>query len=91
MGGDQERESWYANRDQWQAITNDREIPARRPQREFPNPIPVRVRLIWERDGAEFIDTTALGWARQLVRVQVHDRRSRSAVAWVHAEHVQRR
>ena len=91
MGGDQERESWFANRTHWQAITNEREVPPRRLQRELPAPIPVRVRLVWARDGVEFVDTVALGWAGQLVRVQVHDRRSRAAAARVHFEHVQRR
>ena len=51
----------------------------------------MRVRLIWQRDGIEFVDTIALGWAGQLVRVEIHDRRSRAAAAGAHVEHVQRR
>lgn len=83
--------TWYANREHWQALTNAREVPERRLQHELAAPIPVRVRLIWQRDGVEFLDTLAVGWAGQLVHVQLRDVRSRAAFAWVHAEHVQRR
>lgn len=91
VGDDQHQETWYANRDKWQPLTNAREVPERRLQRELTTPIPVRVRLIWAKDGVEFIDTLAVGWAGQLVHVQLRDVRSRAASAWVHAEHVVRR
>ena len=88
---DQHQETWHAGRDRWQAITNSRAVPERRLQRELTTPVPVRVRLIWAKDGVEFIDTIALGWAGQVVRVQLHDPRSRAAFVWVHIEHVVRR
>jgi hypothetical protein len=39
----------------------------------------------------ELFDTIAVGWAGQLVHVQVRDVRVRIGFAWVHAEHVVRR
>jgi hypothetical protein len=91
VGDDQLQETWYAHREDWQPITNARAIPDRRRQHELAAPIPVRVRLIWQRDGAELLDTIAVGWAGQLVHVQVRDVRVRIGFAWVHAEHVVRR
>ena len=91
VGDDQLQETWYAHRDSWQPITNARAIPDRRQQHELTTPIPVRVRLIWQRDGTELVDTIAFGWAGQLVHVQVRDVRVRIGFAWVHAEHVVRR
>ena len=91
MGEDQHQETWYAGREHWQAITNAREVPERHLQHELAAPIPVRVRLIWAKDGVEFIDTLAVGWAGQLVHVQVRDVRLRARYVWVHVEHVQRR
>ena len=63
--------------------------PARRRQRERTTPIAVRVRLIWQRDGDEFLDTIAVGWAGQLVHVQIRDLRVRIGFAWLHAEHAE--
>lgn len=91
MGDDQLQETWYAHRDSWQPIINAHEVPDRRLQQELATPIPVRVRLIWQRDGTELLDTIAVGWAGQLVHVQVRDVRVRIRFAWVHAEHVARR
>lgn len=91
MSDDQHLESWYAHRDTWQPLTNAHSVPDRRLQHDLTTPVPVRVRLIWQRDGPELLDTIALGWAGHLVRVQVRDLRSRAAYAWVHAEHVARR
>ena len=91
MGDDFPQVTWYANRDSWQPLTNAHEVPERHLQRELISPIPVRVRLILQRDGVEFLDTLAVGWAGQLVHVQLRDVRSRAAFAWVHVEHIQRR
>ncbi|OIQ94671.1 hypothetical protein GALL_233290 [mine drainage metagenome] len=80
--------TWHAHREVWERIVNAHDVPERRRQHELTTPIPVRVRLVWQRDGAEFVDTLALGWAGQLVRVQLRDVRSRAAYIGVHAEHV---
>ena len=38
VGDDQLQETWYAHRDDWQAITNARAIPDRRRQQSSPPP-----------------------------------------------------
>ena len=83
--------TWHTNRALWQPITNARAIPDRRRQHELATPIPVRVRLIWQWDGTELLDTIAVGWAGELVHVQVRDVRVRIGFAWLHGEHVVRR
>ena len=37
----------------WQRILNGRGVPERRHQHDLPIPIPVRARIVWERDGEE--------------------------------------
>ncbi|WP_108495347.1 hypothetical protein [Promicromonospora sp. AC04] len=83
------RDAWDAYRDIWQRITNAYEIPPRRSQRDCQ--IAVAARLVWERDGVEFLDTTAYAWSGDLVLVEVLDHRIRSNGVWVHKSDVRRR
>lgn len=91
MGEDPKGKSWDADRDRWQAIRNAHDVPPERLQTVAANKIPVRVRIEWQRDGTEFIDTVAYGWTSRLVLVQLRDQRSRLAGIWVDAGDVARR
>ncbi|WP_146252090.1 hypothetical protein [Xylanimonas oleitrophica] len=51
----------------WQAILNAHEIPPRRTQAS--GWIDVRARLVWERDGEEYLETAAFAWTSRLVLV----------------------
>ena len=51
---------WEAGR---QAILNS--TGARVPEHTFGQPVPVVVRIVWEHDGEEHIETVALGWTGQ--------------------------
>lgn len=74
-----------------QEIHNALPVPPRRAQVDAVEPIPVRLRVVWEKDGQEFLDTVALGWTRRIVRVQVYDVRSRIVARWFAPEDVRRR
>lgn len=37
----------------WQRILNAHPVPERRHQHDLPTPVPVRARVVWERDGEE--------------------------------------
>lgn len=75
----------------WQTILNARPIPPRSAQRVDRRPIPVTVRVVWERDGAELIDTEAIDWVGRDVLVQIADDRCQTKGAWLPAEDVRRR
>ena len=51
---------WEAGR---QGIRNA--LEAQVPQHTFGQPVPVVVRIVWEHDGEEHIETVALGWTGQ--------------------------
>jgi hypothetical protein len=53
--------------------------------------IPVRVRIVWARDGETWLDGTATRWAGRCVFVRFDDARSRLGFAWVDAGDVRRR
>jgi len=72
-----------------QRILNSHEVPPGL-HHDVPNPIQVRVRLQWEKDGEEYVDTIAVEWTSQLVRVAMNDRRWMLAAAWVGADDVRR-
>ena len=63
-------------------------FPDRVPARD---PIAVRVRVVWSRDGPEWADGDAVGWTRELVRVRLGDPRSASSIVWLAAADVRRR
>lgn len=73
----------------WQRIENAHAIPPRRSQRECW--AAVTVRLVWERDGVELVDTHAMAWSGRLVLVQVADARYQLRGAWLDAGDVERR
>ena len=54
-------------------------------------PIPVRVRLEWERDGEQWLDGQATRWTRDSVYVQLDDPRLRVNGVWVRPGDVRRR
>jgi hypothetical protein len=51
---------WEAGR---QAILNS--AGARVPEHTFGQPVPVVVRIVWEHDGEEHLETVTLGWTGQ--------------------------
>ena len=53
-------------------------------------PIPVQVRIVFERDGEEWVDGRAVEWTRELVRVDVADVRLLPRGVWVRAGDVRR-
>lgn len=75
----------------WQGVRNGYEVPPLSAQTDAERPVPVTVRLEWEHDGVELVDTVALGWTTRLVRVGMTDRRWRLGAAWVHGDDVRRR
>jgi len=75
--------------DTWQQILNAREIPERRLQTS--GHIPVRARIVWEREGEERIDTIAGAWTSRLVLVQLADSRYRFRGVWLDPSDVERR
>lgn len=87
----QESASWDSNGRLWRQIHNARDVPPMSAQRDAPLPIPVRARLVWEREGEELVNTLALGWTPTLVRVEIRDDRWRIHAAWLAAQDVARR
>jgi hypothetical protein len=73
----------------WQRVLNERWPPDPRdvPEREA---IPVRVRVVWERDGEEWVDGLACRWTRERVYVELRDVRSMTLGVWVSASDVRR-
>lgn len=79
--------AWYEGK---QRILNAHPIPPRFTRAR--QPIPVRARIEWERDGVELVDTHANAWTHSLVLVDVHGRgRYHLASVWVGVEDVVRR
>ncbi len=74
-----------------QAILNERPIPPRRLQHQECTPIPVRVRLVWERDGEQWVDTRARDWVGRDVLCDVNDRRWPVGGVWLDAGDMERR
>lgn len=76
-----------------QDVLNRRPVPERRLQVDAPVPVPVVVRVHWERDGWETLEGFALGWVNRrglepIVRVQLSD--ARTPFCWVPADAVRR-
>lgn len=70
----------------WQKILNEED--ARPSFRDRP-PAPVRARVVWERDGEEWVDGTAerLGFDGAIY-VRLHDRRCSTLGAWLRPDDV---
>ncbi len=80
--------TWAANRHLWQAIVNSVAIPSRHLQRDLAPKVPVRARLVWERDGQQMIETTCGIWAPTESGPVVHvwlrgDRRAQVKWCWL--------
>jgi hypothetical protein len=78
---------------EWQRARNERFPPpaiARR-LRDQSKPIPVTARVVWERDGEEWIDGTAIRWDQRHVLVRLDDRRCSTIGFWLAPEDVRRR
>lgn len=56
-------------------------------------PVRVRVRLVWEKDGVEYVDTVARDWGGLHVLVDLIDRQHRWPFkgVWLHCDDVGRR
>ena len=72
-----------------QGILNARE--AQMPEHTFTMPVPVVVRIVWEHDGEEHIETEALGWTDGDAYVRMPDGRWKFTAVWLRAEDVKRR
>jgi hypothetical protein len=66
-------------------------LEAQMPRRTFKTPVPVVVRIVWEHDGVEQLETEALGWTDRRVYVRLPDSRWRFTSIWLRAEDVRRR
>ena len=77
---------WEAGR---QGILNA--LAAQVPRHTFGQPVPVVVRIVWEHDGEEHIETVALGWTGQHASIRLPDPRHRFTAVWLRAEDVSRR
>jgi hypothetical protein len=53
--------------------------------------VPVVVRIVWEHDGEEHVETEAAGWTGRNVYVRMPDRRYRLTSVWLDAADVKRR
>jgi hypothetical protein len=62
-----------------------RDIPDQR------HPIPVRARVVWERDGEEWVDGDATRWTDRVVFVELDDPRHATFGVWVVLGDVRRR
>lgn len=73
-----------------QAVLNAHPVPPRKVQRDAADPVPVRARVVWERDGQEFIETVAHAWTSRLVLVMLSDPRAELRGVWLDPGDVQR-
>lgn len=79
--------SWHEGR---QAVVNACPVPPRRAQRDAPVPVPVRARIVWQRDGEEQVQTVARAWTSRLVLVELSDARSTFRGVWLDPGDVER-
>lgn len=56
-----------------------------------PAPIPVRVRVVWQHDGDEWLAERAVRWTRDAVMVELHDARLGPLATWLAPRDVVRR
>ncbi len=81
----------------WQRILNGHRVPERGDQHDLPAPVPVRARVVWERDGEEFKDGRVVATSRvrgQVPLVLVHwtgaEPRAMTLGAWLAEDDVER-
>ena len=65
-------------------------LEAQKPQHTFRQPVPVVVRIVWEHNGEEHIETMALGWTSQHAYIRLPDPRYRFTAVWLDASDVKR-
>ena len=77
----------------WEAGRQDilNALEAQVPRHTFRQPVPVVVRIVWEHDGEEHIETVALGWTGQHAYIRLPDPRYRFTAVWLDAADVTRR
>ena len=82
----------------WQRILNGRGVPERSAQHDLPVPVPVRARVVWERDGEETKAAVVVATSRvrgHAPLVLVHwsgtEPRSMTLGAWLVESDVERR
>jgi hypothetical protein len=63
------------------------------PMHQLSQGVRVTVRLVWERDGVEYLDTIATHWGGLHVLVDITDRQHRYELrgVWLHCDDVGRR
>lgn len=79
--------SW---REGHQDVLNAHPVPERNTQTTAPNPVAVRARIVWAREGEELIATLAVAWTSQLVLVELADARCAVRGVWLEPADVQR-
>jgi len=86
-----DRSKWQrARNEHWPFVDRDGQRHARGvPDQK--NPIPVRVRVVWDRDGEEWIDGGARRWTQTAVLVTFDDHRLQVGGVWVVPSDVERR
>jgi hypothetical protein len=67
----------------WQKALNERFPPHARRLEDRSNPIRGVARVVWERDGEEWVPGVAIRWDRQHVLVRLNDRRCTSIGVWL--------
>jgi hypothetical protein len=72
-----------------QVIVND--TGAKEPRHRLEPPVPITARILWDRDGEEWIETVALGWTGREVYLRMSDPRYRLRAVWLDASDVRRR
>lgn len=71
-------------------LLNARPIPPRHLQQLGRATIAVTVRLVWERDGEQMVQTVARDWVGRDVLVDIDDRRWPTRGVWLDAADVSR-
>lgn len=74
-----------------QRSLNARPIPPLPRQHRGRTPIPVRARVVWERDGVEYLDSVAIDWVDRAVLVHVRDDRHLTQGVLLDIDDVRRR
>jgi hypothetical protein len=67
----------------WQRVLNARFPPHARRLEDRPEPVRGEARVLWERDGEEWVPGTAIRWDRDHVLVRVGDRRVSAIGVWL--------
>lgn len=76
----------------YQRALNAVEIPTRSTKCPYPpGPIPVTIRVAWERDGEELIEARAVAWTRTAVLAHWTEPRIPTNGLWLPAQDVRRR